>query len=143
MKNTFNKMKSMLNMKSSLLKALQKDLESALIKIDQRDARIDSLQYEVDFKTNANKRLQALLEAESRTNDELAAKYYRLQFELDDLKTQLEQAKREAEWWREQDEDEEYQASLSKVVEIAPDNDIIKVGKREEYELDDKCFEEE
>ena len=103
------------NMKSTLLKALQKDLEDALIKIDQRDAKIAELQRECRIHRD-----QA---------DEIAANYFRLQFKNEDLEMQLKRAKKDAEWWREQDEDEDYQASL----EIAAMDDIpLEEGEDEE-----------
>ena len=106
MKETLNKVKSMLNMKSALLKALQKDLEDALNKLDRAEITISHL------KTD--------LVLERDRTDEIAAKYFRLQFVNEDLKMQLERAKKDAEWWREQDEDEDYQASL----EVAALDDI-------------------
>jgi hypothetical protein len=131
-KETLNKVKSMLNMKSALLKALQKDLEDALIKIDQRDAKIDALKYELQCYIKANQNLRSALHNEELEGERLAEQYFRQQFENEDLQIKLERATKDAEWWREQDEDEDYQASL----EVAALDDIP-LEEGEDKEEDD------
>ena len=105
-------LKNMLDMRTKLLNVLRKDLEDACDQLDKREKQLAMTEFERD---NLRKRVKELNEDKQfmrhQINDLIDSKQT-LRIDIANLQKALAEARRQAEWWRQQDADEDYIASL-------------------------------
>jgi phosphoglycerate-specific signal transduction histidine kinase len=127
MKLSLEYLKNMLEMRTKLFESMRCDLEHAMDEIDKRDHTIACLERINTGLAESNSALYRQNDTFRERIDELNEDKRFMKAQINDLietkyqlRIQLAELKEQAEWWRTQDADEDYIASLE--VAALPDN---------------------